>query len=61
MVFLPVMCLTFKKEKLWLLYQQLGTFTEVAKKMKRHPGTVSKYVHEFEVAVGAASYILNQM
>ncbi len=49
-----------EKEKMWQLYQKLGTFTEVAKKMKRHPDTVSRYVHEFEAAVGAASYILNQ-
>ena len=49
------------KEKKWQLYQKLGTFAEVAKKMHRDPSTVSRYVHEFEAAVGAASYILNKM
>ena len=29
--------------------------------MRHNPDTVSRYVHEFEAAVGAASYILNQM
>jgi len=28
--------------------------------MKRDRGTVSRYVHEYEAAVGAAGYILNQ-
>jgi IS30 family transposase len=50
-----------EKEKMWQLYQQLGTFAKVAKKMKRHPDTVSRYVREYEAAVGAASYILNRM
>ena len=27
-----MMCLTFKKEKMWQLYQQLGSFKKVAKK-----------------------------
>ena len=50
-----------EKEKMWQLYQKLGTFTEVAKKMHRDPSTVSRYVHEYEAAVGAASYILNRI
>ena len=50
-----------EKEKMWQLYQRLGTFTAVAKKMRRCPDTVSRYVREYEAAVGAASYILNQM
>ena len=45
---------------MWQLYQQLGTFTAVAKKMHRDPSTVSRYVREYEAAVGAASYILNR-
>ena len=48
-----------EKEKMWKLYQQLGTFKAVAQKMHRDPGTVSRYVHEFEAAVSAANYILN--
>ena len=50
-----------EKEKMWQLYQKLGTFSRVAKEMHRDPSTVSRYVREFEAAVGAASYILNQM
>jgi len=46
---------------MWQLYQQLGSFKKVAKKMRRNPDTVSRYVHEFEAAVGAASYILNKI
>lgn len=49
-----------EKEKMWLLYQQLGSFKKVAKKMRRNPDTISKYVREYEAAVGAAGYILNQ-
>lgn len=49
-----------EKEKMWQLYQQLGSLKKVAKKMRRDVGTVSRYVHEYEAAVGAASYILNQ-
>lgn len=49
-----------EKEKMWQLYQQYGSFKKVAKKMRRDAGTVSKYVHEYETAVGVASYILNQ-
>ena len=48
-----------EKEKMWQMYQQLGSFTKVAKKMRRNPDTVSRYVREYEVAVGAASYVLN--
>ena len=50
-----------EKEKMWQLYQQLGSFKAVAKKMRRNPDTVSRYVHEFEAAVGAASYVLNRI
>ena len=50
-----------EKEKMWQLYQKLGTFAAVAKKMHRDPSTVSRYVHEFEAAVGAASYVLNRI
>ena len=49
-----------EKEKMWLLYQQLGSFKKVAKKMRRNPDTISKYVREYEAAVGAVGYILNQ-
>ncbi len=49
-----------EKEKMWQLYQQLGSFKKVAKKMRRNPDTISKYVREYEAAVGAVGYILNQ-
>ena len=44
---------------MWKLYQQYGSFKKVAEKMQRDPGTVSRYVHEIEAAVGSATYILN--
>lgn len=49
-----------EKEKMWQLYQQYGSITKVAKKMHRAPSTVSRYVHEYETAVGVAGYILNK-
>ena len=49
-----------EKEKMWRLYQELGSFKDVAKKMRRSPDTVSRHVREYEAAVGAAGYILNQ-
>ena len=43
-----------EKEKMWQLYQELHSFVKVAKKMQRDPGTVSRYVHEYEaLRVGA--------
>ena len=49
-----------EKEKMWQLYQEVGSFVKVAKKMQRSPDTVSRYVHEYEAAVSAAGYVLNQ-
>lgn len=48
-----------EERKMWQLYQQLGSFKKVAKKMRRNPDIISKYVREYEAAVGAAGYILN--
>ena len=48
-----------EKEKMWQLYQEVGSFVKVAKKMQRSPDTVSRYVHEYEAAVSAAGYVLN--
>ena len=48
-----------EKEKMWQLYQEVGSFVKVAKKMQRSPDTVSRYVHEYEAAVSAASVVLN--
>ena len=48
-----------EKEKMWQLYQEIGSFAKVAKKLRRSPDTVSRYVHEYEAAVSAASVVLN--
>ena len=45
------------------LYAKLGTyaavgFKKIAEKMRRSPDTVSRYVHEYEAAVSAASMVL---
>ena len=48
-----------EKEKMWRLYQKTPCYSKVAKKVKRDPATVSKYVREYEAAVRTASVILN--
>ena len=48
-----------EKEKMWQLYQDGNTFSKIAKKLRRSPDTVSRYVHEYEAAVSAAGYVLN--
>ena len=48
-----------EKEKIWKLYQEIGSMEKVAKKMRRGRGTVSKYVAEYQAAVRAAGYVLN--
>ena len=48
-----------EKEKMWQLYQEGKTFVDIGKKLRRSPDTVSRYVHEYEAAVGAAGYVLN--
>ena len=48
-----------EKEKMWQLYQEVGSFAKVAKKMQRSPDTVSRYVREYEAAVSAASVVMN--
>ena len=50
-----------EKEKMWQMFQEGYSFIKIGKKMRRSPDTVSKYVREFEAAVGAASYILNRI
>ena len=49
-----------EKKRMWELYQQLGTFKAVAKKMKRSPDTVSRYVHEYEAALNVAHAIIDR-
>ena len=46
---------------MWKLYQEIGCFKTVAKKMRRSPDTVSRYVHEYEAAVSAAGYAIHSM
>ena len=48
-----------EKIKMWELYQKFGSYSKVAKKMRRNPDTVSRYVHEYEAAVNTASVIMN--
>lgn len=44
-----------EKEKMWQLYQHLGSYAAVAKKMNRDPGTVSRHVREHEAEVRGIS------
>lgn len=50
---------SLEKEKMWRLYQDGNTFVKIAKKLRRSPHTVSRYVHEYEAAVITAGCILN--
>lgn len=49
-----------EKEKIWQLYQKHGVIKKVAEITRRHPSTVSRHVREYEAAIRAAGYILNQ-
>lgn len=48
-----------EKDLMWELYQKYGVFKIVAEKVGCSANTVSRYVHEYEAAVGAAGYVLN--
>lgn len=48
-----------EKEKMWKLFQDGNSFEKIAKRLRRSPDTVSRYVHEYEAAVRAAGYALN--
>ena len=48
-----------EKAKMWQLFQDGNSFVKIGKKMRRNPDTVSRYVHEYEAAVGAASVVIN--
>ena len=48
-----------EKEKMWKLFQEGNSFVKIGRKLRRSPDTVSRYVHEYEAAVGAAAYVLN--
>ena len=47
-----------EKEKMWQLYREGNTFKKIAAKLRRSPDTVSRYVHEYEAAVSAASIVM---
>ena len=47
-----------EKEKMWQLYRDGLSFKRIAEKLRRSPDTVSRYVHEYEAAVSAASVVL---
>lgn len=47
-----------RERKIWQLYQEGNSFVKIGKKLRRSPDTVSRYVHEYEAAVGAASVML---
>lgn len=46
-----------EKRRMWELYQQLGSYAKVAKRLRRSPDTVSKYVNEYETAVKVAQIL----
>lgn len=48
-----------EKEKMWRLYQELGSMEKVAKKMRRGRSTVSRYVAEYQAAIRATGYAMN--
>lgn len=48
-----------EKEKMWMMYQEIGSIEKVAKKMRRSRGTVAKYVAEYQAAVRATGYVLH--
>ena len=49
-----------EKKKMWDLYQILGCYKAVGKRMHRCPDTVARYVREYEIAVGVAGYIIDR-
>ena len=48
---------TREEKRMWELYQQLGTFTLVAKKMRRSPDTVSRHIQKYETALAIANLL----
>lgn len=46
-----------EKRRMWELYQKLNSYKAVAKKMRRSPDTVSKYVLEYETALKVTQII----
>lgn len=48
-----------EKEQMWQLYNQLGSYAKVAKKLHRSSDTVSRYVREHEAAVNAVRVVVD--
>ncbi len=48
-----------EKEQMWQLYNQLGSYAKVAKKLHRSPETVFRYVREHEAAVNAVRVVID--
>lgn len=46
-----------EKRRMWELYQEMGSYTKVAKKMKRSRDTVSKYVTEYNARFEVATIL----
>lgn len=48
-----------EKEQMWQLYNQLGSYAKLAKKLHRSSDTVSRYVREHEAAVNAVRVVVD--
>lgn len=48
-----------EKEQMWQLYNQLGSYAKVAKKLHRSSDTVSRYVREHDAAVNAVRVVMD--
>ena len=48
-----------EKEQMWQLYNQLGSYAKVAKKLHRSSDTVSRYVREHEAAKNAVRVVVD--
>ena len=44
---------------MWQLYNELGSFPKLTKKLNRSPDTVSRYVHEHEATVNAVCVVID--
>ena len=47
-----------EKNKMYELYQELGSYSLVAKKMQRSRSTVARYVSEMEASVREAKVVI---
>ena len=50
-----------EKKRMWELYQELRSLKLVAERLRRSPDTVSRYVHQYETAVGVAHYLTQDL